>query len=162
MSLIIETGAGVTGAQSYISVADADAYHAARSNTLWTGTDSVKESYLLKAATYLDGHYRKRWKGHQVSEDAQAMEWPRYDVKPYMSSTVIPQRLKDAQCELALRALSGSLTVDGESNIKREKVDILETEYFSGAVKGQKTYLIVDQLLSDYLKPISSGDLVRG
>lgn len=33
MTLIVETGAGLATAESYISVADADVYHAGRLNT---------------------------------------------------------------------------------------------------------------------------------
>lgn len=159
--ITVETGAGVDGAESYISVADCDTYHANRNATLWTGIDSVKEAALLKAATYLDGYYRARWKGFQVLPNIQAMEWPRYNVNPFMSIDVIPQRLKDAQCELALRALTAELAADATGNIKREKVDVLETEYFANSVPKQ-VYTVVDQLLSDYVTPLGSGYVVRG
>lgn len=183
MALVIETGSIVAGAESYISAADCDTYFANRSQALWTGATAVKEAALRKAATYLDGHYRKRFKGQKVYPITQPMEWPRvgvrvvdtpqpyYDVPPsfydsqysgFLAITTIPQRLKDAQCELALRALSGDLAVDGASNIVREKVDVLETEYAKGTVKGQKQYQIIDQLLSDYLKPLGCSDVQRG
>lgn len=161
MALVIETGTGSATAQSYISAADATIYHAARGNSLWTGTDAVKEAALLKAATYLDGYYRNRWRGFKVLPTTQAMEWPRYDVAPFMLSDVIPQRLKDAQCELALRALTAELAADATGNIKREKVDVLETEYFANSVPKQ-VYTVVDQLLSDYITPLGGGYVVRG
>ena len=161
MALVIETGTGAATSNSYISAADATIYHAARGNSLWVGTDAVKEAALLKAATYLDGNYRARWKGFQVLPNIQAMEWPRYNVNPFMSIDVIPQRLKDAQCELALRALTAELAADATGNIKREKVDVLETEYFANSVPKQ-VYTIVDQLLSDYITPLGSGYVVRG
>lgn len=175
MSLIIETGAIVTGAESYVSVADCDTYHTNNGNALWTGTTAVKEAALRKAARYLDCYYRPRWKGYRVQFSIQSLEWPRYEVEVpgggvagfgdfanWLPSDQIPQRLKDAQCELALRALSGDLAVDGASNIIREKVDVLETEYAKGTVKGQKQYQIIDQLLSDYLKPLGCSDVQRG
>lgn len=158
--LVVETGTGAATSNSYISVIDAAAYHAARGNA-FTGTDAVLEAALLKAATYLDGYYRARWRGFKVLPSTQAMEWPRYDVAPFMLSDVIPQRLKDAQCELALRALSGELAADATGNIKREKVDVLETEYFANSVPKQ-VYTVVDQLLSDYITPLGSGYVVRG
>lgn len=182
MALTIETGTASATSNSYISAADATTYHSARGNTLWTGADSVKEAALLKAAAYLDGHYRKRWKGQKVYPITQAMEWPRvgvrvvdtpqpyHDVPPsfydnaysgFLAITTIPQRLKDAQCELALRALTGELSADGTGNIKREKVDVLETEYFAGTVPKQ-VFPVVDQLLSDYLTPLGCGSVTRG
>jgi hypothetical protein len=183
MALIIETGLQVANSESYISAADATTYHTNRGNTAWTGTDAVKEAALRRAAAYLDGHYRKRWKGQPVKPITQSMAWPRvgvklvdvellyYDVAPsyydselmgFVPITTIPQRLKDAQCELALRALAGDLAADGESNIIREKVDVLETEYAPNTVKGKVVYPLVDSLLSDLLKPIGSSDALRG
>lgn len=181
MALTVETGAIVTGAESYVSAADCTTYHTNRGNTAWTGTDAVKEAALRRATAYLDGHYRARWKGCRVYPLTQALEWPRagvrivdeqvyYDVPPsfydseysgFLAITTIPQRLKDACCELALRALSGDLAEDFTSGVKREKVDVLETEYFQGAAPGT-TYRIVDDLLSDFLKPAGTADVVRG
>ena len=37
MALIVEDGSGVAGADSYLSVADADGHHADRGNAGWTG-----------------------------------------------------------------------------------------------------------------------------
>ena len=160
MAIIVETGTGAATSQSYVSTVDCTAYHAARGNA-FTGTESVLEAALLRAATYLDGYYRARWKGFQVLPNVQAMEWPRYNVNPFMPIDVIPQRVKDAQCELALRALTAELAADATGNIKREKVDVLETEYFANSVPKQ-VYTIVDQLLSDYITPLGSGYVVRG
>jgi hypothetical protein len=171
MSLVVETGAIVAGAESYISAADATTYHTARGNTLWTGTDAVKEAALRKATAYLDGKYRSRWKGYKVRPvpldglTEQLLEWPRYDVEVsgyLFPCDEIPQRLKDACCELALRALSGPLADDLNASVRRKKIDILETEYAPGTLPGQITYQIIDQLLSDYLKPSGSADVLRG
>lgn len=179
MALIVEDGSIVLGAESYATVLECDTYHANRGNTAWTGTDAVKESALRKAATFLDGEYRRRWKGYRVQPTTQAMEWPRLGVcvvidypssvaaygylsADYLDETTIPKRLKDAQCELALRALSAELAPDTAGIVKREKVDVIETEYFAGADAGRTTYRIVDQLLSDLLKHKGSMDAMRG
>ena len=181
MALIIEDGSVVPGAESYATVAEADTYHANRGNASWTGTDVVKEAALRKAATYLDGEYRRRWKGYRVQPLAQVMEWPRVSVKPgdgddYFSSydhdgylgplclpsNTIPQRLKDAQCELALRAIAGELAPDTQGKVRRETVDVLTTEWFEGSDPSVTTYRIVEQLLSDLLRPKGSADVLRG
>ncbi len=182
-TIIVESGSIVTGADSYESLANAGAYLVKRGDATWAAaTAANREAALRKATTYLDGHYRKRWKGQKVYPLTQALEWPRvgvrvvdeqvyyYDTPPsfydseysgYIAITTIPQRLKDACCELALRALSAPLADDITAGIKREKVDVIETEYFQGAAPGT-TYQIVDQLLSDFLKPSGSADAVRG
>lgn len=169
--LTVETGSIVSGANSYVSAADATDYHTARGNSAWTGTDAVKEAALLKAAAYLDGHYRNRWKGCKVRPvpsdglATQLMEWPRdyVEVSGYLFPfDDIPQRLKDAQCELALIALSADLAPNISAGIKREKVDVLETEYFAGSPAGTTVYTAVNNLLSDLLKSTNSCDAVRG
>lgn len=176
MALIIEDGSVVSGAESYATVADADAYHANRGNSAWTGTDAIKEAALRKAAIYLDGEYRKRWKGYRVYPTLQPMEWPRTGVcvvdemgaqygycgAGFLANTTIPQRLKDAQCELALRALGGELAPDTQGKVKRETVDVLTTEWFEGSDPSVTTYRIVEQLLSDLLRPKGSADVLRG
>lgn len=174
MAIVVETGSIIANAVSYISAADATTYHTARGNALWAGTDAVKEAALLKAAAYLDGKYRNKWKGYKVQPLIQAMEWPRAGVeimpalanqRYYYGGTLpydqIPQRLKDAQCELALIALSADLAPILSGSIRREKVDVLETEYAPGTVKGQKQYPHIDQLISDFIKNTGS-DLTRG
>ena len=182
MALVVETGAIIAGAESYVDVAAADTYHLNNGNAAWaTSTTQLKEAALRKACRFLDGKYRLRLKGRRVMPVIQPLEWPRggvsvigindrnsalYDVgfagQIFIPSNIIPQRLKDAQCELALRALSGDLATDATAGVKREKVDVLETEYFPGAVPGQMSYQVVDQLLSDYLIPFGSADLLRG
>lgn len=181
MALTVEDGTIVPGAQSYVSAADATTYHAARLNTAWTGTDAVKEAALRKAAAYLDGKHRRRWKGQRTSPTVQEMEWPRSGVRivdaftgdwppsgfdseyyGFLASDTIPQRLKDAQCELALRALAADLAPDFDGAVKSQTVDVISTEYFPGAGPGSKTYQIVDHLLSDLLNPLGSCDALRG
>lgn len=163
--ITVETGAIVAGAESYVSASDCDTYHLNRGNTAWTGTDAVKEAALRKAVAYLDGHYCNRFKGLKYEPLDQSLQWPRLGVMidGFMLDTdVIPQRLKDAQCELALIALSAELAPNVSAGIKREKVDVLETEYFAGAPAGTTVYTAVNNLLSDLLKPINSSDLIRG
>ena len=74
MALVVEDGTGLSTAESYISVADADTYHSDRGNALWTGTDAVKEEALRQATEYLDATYD--WKG-SISLTTQALNWPR-------------------------------------------------------------------------------------
>lgn len=180
MALTIEDGSIVTGAESYATVAEADTYHTNRGNAAWTGTDAVKEAALRKAASYLDGEYRNRWKGYRVAPLTQAMEWPRMNVTVddggysltfndqlylgpiCLASDAIPPRLKDAQCELASRALAGELAADTGAKIKRETVDVITTEYFNGEDPGKVRYLAVEQLISDLLRPKGSVDVLRG
>lgn len=144
---------------AYIDVTDADAYHLARGNTAWTGTDAVKEAAIIRAANALDGIYRKRYTGIKATK-AQALAWPRtqaYDADGFeFDDDEIPPVLISANAEAALIELvtPGGMTPVYESGVrrKREKVDVLEeeTEYRSD-FSGRETFSIIDGLMSDIL-----------
>jgi len=182
-TLIVEDGTQVAGADSYVSLVEIALYHSKNSNAAWAAaTPEAQESAARSSTRYVDGNYRLRLKGQKVYPLTQSLEWPRvgvrvvdpqlyYDVPAsfydsqysgFIGITTIPQRLKDAQCELALNALAGDLSTSVDVSIKRRKIDVLETEYFQGITPGQASYPVVDQLLSDYLKPVGSQDVQRG
>lgn len=161
MSLVVENGTGLSNAESYLSVADADVYHAARGNPVaWSGaTTAEKETALLAATEYIDSVYRGAWKGTRAVE-TQALSWPRvdaYDSDDFLiDSGVVPLEVERATAELALRALSAELMPDisEPGSIKRERLKAgpveTETEYQGG--KSQvKEFRKVDLLLGRLL-----------
>src|SRR5687767_6245334 len=80
MALEVEDGTGKANAVSYISLADADTYFAARAVEAWEDADEVeKESALIRATDALDSWARGRWKGTKKTS-TQALAWPREDV----------------------------------------------------------------------------------
>lgn len=121
MSLTVTAGA--SDADSYASLADANAYFTARGVTAWTGTDDAKEAALRRATTYLDNQYRGRWVGVRYVE-TQALAWPRvdgsggaegratcplYDVDGFVIAyDAIPMQIKNATIEAALLIVGGS------------------------------------------------------
>lgn len=156
MALTVEDGSVVAGADSYISLADAETYftnHGPPSG--WTGTDAVKEGALRYAASWLDSTYA--WAGVIVDSD-QALDWPRsgvYDDEGrLLAADEIPQRLRDAQCEAALEHLSAALNVglDRGGLVKRRKVGPLETE-FADHAPGRRVRDYLDALVA----PLTSG-----
>lgn len=153
MAIVVEDGTGRSDAESYITVADADARHAALGNTAWTGVDAVKESALRQATEYMEGAFRSRWKGTRLYR-AQALSWPRYGaiVDGYdIESTVVPTEVANACADLALKALSDTLAPDLTRGIVREKVGPLETEYDRASPQSTR-FRAVDMMLSAYLK----------
>lgn len=61
MTLVVEDGSIVSGAESYASVAQADAYFAARGITIWSPLlDAEKEQALRRATDYMVQTYRQR------------------------------------------------------------------------------------------------------
>lgn len=157
--MIVEDGTGLSTAQSYISVANADTYHTAHGNTTWTGVDALKEAALVRATQALDARYD--WPGFRLVS-TQALDWPRYDaydVDGYILSDV-PQGIKDALCEMALLELvtPGELTESVEVSVKREKVGALETEYFE---RPRTSYPAVDNALRRILRRSGGIQIVR-
>lgn len=153
MALIVEDGTGLANAESYASVATANAYHTAMGNAAWTGVDAVKEAALRRATQYLDTRYRYR--GLPLTQ-TQALAWPRsYTLSASLGyewsqqfNDWPPSRLVDACCELALRALTGALYADQEAGrVKAETVGPISVTYAEQANGGQVRYAIVDDLL---------------
>lgn len=153
----------VVGNDVYLSVADADSYWSARNNSTWSAaTTAEKEKALIEATQYIDGAFS--FVGTQKTDNILA--WPRFDVfirtgnfagVSYDSATIPPQ-VKNACAELALQALSSRLieVTDRGGMVKREKVDVLEVEYFDGA-PGGKTYTFAALILRPLLNSSSSN-----
>ena len=167
MTLTVEDGTAKTDAESFISVADADTYFTNRGNATWAAlTTAQKEQALRKATDYMEAMYRARWKGY-VKTATQALAWPRSFVYlepfvvgavgayPYLvSDTTVPDIVKHACAELAVKASAAELAPDLEVAVTREKIDVIEVEYDVNALP-YKQYRLVDRLLSRYL--VGSG-----
>lgn len=163
MALIVETGSGSTTAESYLSVADADTYLAAYGQTSWAATATgSKEIALRKATRYIDTKFSARWKGKR-SNETQALDFPRQNITDYdgwtISSTIVPQKLKDATAELAFRALTEDIFIDltaSTQNVVRTKVKVgsieEETEWDSGT-SAVPVYRLADKMLVDFIHP---------
>lgn len=141
MSLVVETGDGLSTAESYVSVADADARQTSLGITAWTGTDAVKEAALRRATAFMEQRFRSQWKGTRLYRD-QALSWPRYGatVDGYdLDSTVVPTDVANTCADLAVIALSETLNEAQTRGVVREKVGPLETEFdpFSSQAKDQ-------------------------
>jgi len=152
MPLIVETGAVVANANSYVSLDDANAYHAARGNSTWTGTDAAKEAAVLRAMDYLE---KLNWQGDDYDGPAgasgkQPLKWPRRGV--VLGGYVWPwdevhPGVQNALCEAALIELTdpGALAPAFSLGVKREKLGPMETEYF-GPASGEVYHTIMQHL----------------
>jgi hypothetical protein len=120
MALIVETGSGLATAESYVSVADAAEYAAARGLTFPATPEAAAEQALRRATTWLDGRYRGSFPGSRTNRREQALEWPRinaYDRScppEYIEKNEIPVEIVNATIEAAIRELKipGSLSPD--------------------------------------------------
>jgi hypothetical protein len=154
MALIVEDGTGKADAESYISVADATAYHAARGNAAWAtlASDTVREQLLRRATEYMLESYRQRWQGYRISS-TQALDWPRAGVcvDGYLIAiNIVPVEVQRACAELALKAATADLAADVGQTARRVKVGPIEKEYAPNA-SPVKRYRAVDLLLAPFL-----------
>jgi len=174
MALTVEDGTGLAGADSYVSLSDADQYALDHGNpSTWSLlTESQKEEKLRLAAQGLDLEYFGRWLGTR-KETTQALEWPRSEVEDEDGNAVdddsVPSRIQDAQVELALEFATGKsihASQSDRSRIKseRKRLDVLETEteYLGGKAQSSvASFPKVDRLVARF----TTGDantLFRG
>lgn len=161
MALIVETGPGVAGANSYTSLADAMAFINARDLSV-----ALTEGLLLRAMDVLNV---QTFKGAKT-EAGNSLPWPRigvYDCDDTLgASDFIPPQIIHAQIWLAFYIQSDSdPAAVPEPAIKSEKVDVIETVY---AVKDGSTTAInpvtlpnVRNALKCFITPIGMGLIDR-
>lgn len=147
MPLVVEDGSGLTTAEAYISVSDADMYFAARGNTTWAGlTVTAKEQALRKGVDYMSAVYGGAWTGRKLKL-TQALDWPRTSV---LYPTLVPTAIARANAELAVRAVTAELLADQGARVKSEQVGPIAVTYADGARQGTR-YALVDGMVAPYL-----------
>lgn len=142
MAIVVETGLGVSGANSYVSVADARVWASSRGITLPV-TDAEVEVLLLKAVDVVES-FRARYSGKKTSV-SNPLQWPRTGAQldgVEIASDAIPLEVIYAQVQLACDANQiGDLQPLGTGQeVVREKIDVIETQYAergSGSVLPQ-------------------------
>jgi hypothetical protein len=170
MSLVVEDGTVISGANSFVDLATADAYFDARHDDAWAAaTDNAKERALVLASDYMTQAWRLKWRG-SLTNATQPLTWPRSGVPVpdffdpfdkqtnipiqfsdtyWLGTDVIPQEIKDAQLLLARAqmddsgAVTNTLQVSLGRQTKREKAGSLEVEYMApgdGGDARQTTY----------------------
>lgn len=142
MALTVEDGTGLANADSYVSVADATAYHAAMGNAAWAALDTDEKEWALRRATqYIDVRYNYR--GSPL-RSTQALAWPRTS-SPWPVQAVIA-----ATCEAALRARDGLFRDVEGGDVLSEQAGKIAVTYAPSNSSGQVRYFLVDSLLAPY------------
>lgn len=173
MAVAIVATAGSASANSFVTLAEADTYMESRLNgSTWdAATTDNQNRALVEATRELSA---RTWLGDRVTA-AQALAWPRQwahdpdsPTSDYYSTDVVPQRVKDACCELAFQFIKAGTTdvaaLDSTDGVVRKKIDVIETEYapFSRA-RGLARYPRVMQLIAPLLaRAPGQLRLVRG
>lgn len=159
MALVVEDGSIVPGANSYVSDAEFVSYAAERGIDIPVD-QTEREQLLIVAADYIDANYRSSFKGEKVTRD-QPMQWPRVEVYIdcfSISSSEIPTELKRAQMEAAIAANEQDIYTNSDgTSVKKEKLDVLEVEYFQGGSAGQPVLGKTKDLINPLLKTGGKG-----
>lgn len=165
--IIIETGAGLADADSYASVAAADARCASLGLATWAALTEADKEIALRKATLFMVTYRTRWAGRRLYQQ-QALDWPRYNVVVdgfSVPSNRVPIDVINACVDLAVRASRGEeLLPDldtGSNAIKKDKTGPLETEYFQNTTDARERFVAVDALLAPYFGSAGGGNSMK-
>ncbi len=136
MALIVETGAIVPSANTYLSLVDAQALVAALGYTV-----TLTEAHILKAMAQLN---TLSYCGYLVNSTygAQPLPFPRSGVLlrsgVELPSTVIPDELKNALAILAAEIANGKdpTAARSQNAVQSEKVDVISITYAPGSKRG--------------------------
>ncbi|WP_302456996.1 DnaT-like ssDNA-binding protein [Bilophila wadsworthia] len=151
MPLIVEDGTLPAGANSFASVADADAYHAARLTAAWTDelAEVQKEAALIRASDWLNR--KVMWNGRKASR-SQRMAWPRSGVVTQdgeIAPDEIPAEVVEACCELAGFFVEQDYLVplDRGGDIASLGVDVISIAY-NGTAPAETVFPSLSGLLA--------------
>lgn len=149
MAITLDTTVSGENANSYITLAEADAYLEAYEAffTVWSAlTDAQKNARIVAATRGIDS-YRDRFKG-QIYDQDQSLEFPRttldYRTDTY---TEIPQAVKDATCEMLVMLY-----------YKEPSSDVVVDK----SIKSVNIHNKVGVVFDDYQKTVQSENIIRG
>jgi hypothetical protein len=158
MTLVVEDGTGLSNANTYASVDEFTTFMTDRGETTIAEADTdQKEIALIKSADYMMQKYRLLWKGSRAQTD-QRLDWPRRGVDVpdffdpfyrdlsniplsfqdtlFIPENEVPTSIKEGQMLIAKETFSGDQSSGTLQDTlgrvtKREKLGVLEVEYFN-------------------------------
>ncbi len=169
---IVEDGSGKSNSNAYVTVAEVDLYldkyTTATVDTSWSALDNTDKQRAIQRATLeLDNRFRLRYKGGKAVHE-QNLSWPRSnasdDSKHTIRWDIVPIPIKDSTSEVCRVIAESKDTLPdltGSGALRKEKIDVLEREFFAGGTAtGQTVYQMVNLTLSGLIW--AEGRLVRG
>ena len=159
MALVVETGAVVPGADSYVSLADARALAAGYGLAL-PADDIAAEAALRNGAVYV-GLQEPSMCGRRVSA-SQSLAYPRQGVSLYgfaLASDVIPPQIVHAQVVAAVEYGAGTdvrASSDGRVTESERVEGAVTVSYFNNGATGATTTITAAM---DALRPLLCGSV---
>jgi len=152
MAIVVENGTLVSGANSYVTIDEFQAWADARG--IDYGTDYTISQQLFRAHDYFES---LDFKGLKADEN-QAMQWPRDQVyiDGYaVDADEIPKEVKLAIYELMKLEIDGdSKLTPSEREVTSEQVDSIKITYKDSAGMKRQTPAL-DRALRKLIKPIN-------
>lgn len=151
MAFVVEDGTGLANATAYVAVADLDAYWTEQGVDLSSYTDPQKQGAIRNATVWVDSF---RFRG-VIKDLDQALLWPRQSVYDdearHYAENAVPQRVKDAVCEVARHQLEAEddekLRATRADRVRREKAGPVEREFFDDRGTNEPDYAYAESLL---------------
>lgn len=166
--LIVETGSGISNANSYVALLDARNLADSLGFSL-PADDTQAESALAAACRYLET-FRPQYQGHAANGADQSLSFPRNLVfvnETEIDNSSVPVLLQYAQVAAASEITNGTdllAAQDGRFE-KASKVDVIESEYSEsilGTPDGLPRYPNVDVYLRPLLREVERASRLRG
>jgi hypothetical protein len=144
ITLIVEDGTKVVGANSYLTLAEAEGYHSLYGNTDWADAadDEVRKQALVLATKAVDLLYGSKYLSFMYPDSNQPLLFPRAyfwdNTGRIIPEHTIPLSLKDAVSEIALMQINGA--------------NIFPMQSTSGLVKSDNVKLGSLGVVTDYIR----------
>lgn len=174
--MIVEDGTGLLDANSYASIATADAFAALSGAGIdaalaWAALDdAAKEQHLIIATDYIDRKFKGEWKGDELKEGIQSLAFPRrinagwWDDFDNKVINGLPAGLVRATVCMALESMdkNGALDDLPESGVISERVtNSIQVQYQEGLIRISAVKMVALQNLSSLLIKPQSGIMRR-
>lgn len=164
MALVVEDGSLVDNANTYASLSYVDAFCDELGLVEWASCSTdERNAAILRGMAYIESF---SFKG--VKCDAyQSLKWPRSgasDEDGYaIDEDMIPPNLLKAVARAAYEeAVSpGTLQSTRTGGVKREKVDVIEIEYFADSGESEKIFDAINGYLRGLLEDGSFSNVLR-
>lgn len=162
MAIVVETGTGTNAsANSYIALAFADSFCSDLGLSEWASAATAdRESAILRGMSYIDA---LDFRGVKYDYD-DPLEWPRSSVVDddgyAIDEDEIPTKLQKATARAAYEELisPGVLQSVIDAGIKRERIDVIEVEYF----QSSSTAVKINRAIEGYLKGLLETGSMSG
>ena len=154
MALIVEDGTGLSNAQSYISVADFQAYWTARGMDYTGEDDETIEIWLILATKYADANYN--WDGMIATTD-QSLNIPRvnwYDKQGRDLNYMVPSFIKYGVCELAAIRQADNFETTATTGVKSESYGPVSITYSGDGGSSKVIYTTAMSYFRNGLAPV--------